>query len=288
MSYPLNTAYLVDQQISLIKTKGLVPTSQQTFTNQSFIDLMNDELQIGIVPFVMKNRSEYFVNSLDTSVVGFQTPYPIPTRAIGGKLRMLSFIDTSGNVFDVPQIFEEDLPFFNQANVYVNAFQFYFEGNNVMLNPQPTASSQGNLRFHYYQRPNYLVLASAASQVISVVPGVSITVGPIPTSFQVGTIMDIVNGTPGFECRQIDNPIASITPSGNNNIITFTHPQSTNIAPGDWLALQGQSPIPQIPLELFPFLNQRVVVKLMEAQGDAPGLQMAQGKLNEIEKACEH
>lgn len=284
-----NSQYLVDQQIVLIKTKGLIPTSQQTFQTQDFLNLLNDEMQIGVVPFILKNRSEYFVTPVLTPIVSKQNLYSIPTRAIGGKIRELSYIDTNGNYYDVPQIFEEDLPFFNNSNVYLNAYQFYFQGNNAVIVPTPQSSSNGNLLFTIYQRPNYLVSAASCAQITAINTSTqTVTVQVVPSTFTSGTVIDFVNGTPGFECRGINNTLASVTVAGAVVNLTFGSVLPTTLQVGDWVALQGQTPVPQIPLELFPMLNQRVVVKIMEAQGDAAGLASAQAKLMEIEKACEH
>jgi hypothetical protein len=52
---------------------------------------------------------------------------------------------------------------------------------------------------------------------------------------------------------------------------------------GDQIAFAGESCIPQIPDELHSVLAQRVVCRIMEAQGDQAGLQAANGKLADME-----
>lgn len=59
----------------------------------------------------------------------------------------------------------------------------------------------------------------------------------------------------------------------------------SGLSVGDWLALEGQTPIPQIPVEFRPLLEQRVVVKLYELQGFLEKMKIAQKKLEELERS---
>lgn len=273
--------------LASIKTRGLLPTSQQTYTDSDLITLANDELQIGVVPFIMKFRSEYYVTDEQDAIVSNKDSYDIPTRAIGGKVRNLCVVDNLDNEYDLPQIAKEDRKFYNtqSGNANFNAFVFYFEGNAVKICPKPTnVTSQTYLKQAYYIRPSQLIASSSAAQITAIDTGLlQVTVNIVPTGMSASTPIDFVRGTPGFECRAID-----ITPvSLAGTIFTFSSlPES--LAVGDWISLANTSPIPQIPLELFSMLSQRVVVKVMEGLGDAQGLQIAQSKLKEMEDAAAH
>ena len=44
-----------------IKRRAMIPDNQNTFTDQDLIDLMNEEMMIGLVPSVLQTKEEYFI-----------------------------------------------------------------------------------------------------------------------------------------------------------------------------------------------------------------------------------
>lgn len=278
--------YTTTALLASIKTRGLIPTSQRTFADIDLLTLANEELQIGIVPFMMKNRSEYFVTDQDQIINANQNNYTIPTRAIGGKVRGLVIVDSSGNEYDMPQIQKEDRRFYNtqSSNSGFYSFVFFFEGNDIILVPTPTQVSQASIRFGYYERPNQLILPTSAAQISSVnFTTNQITVSTVPSSINTSVQIDFIKGKPGFENKAIDQTILGIA----GPILTFSS-LPPNLIMGDYIAPSEQSPFPQIPLELHSMLAQRTVVKVMEGLGDIQGLQTAQSKLREMEDAALH
>lgn len=279
--------YTMTSILASIKTRGLLPTTQQTYQDSDLITLANDELQIGVVPFIMKFRSEYFVTDEQDLIEANKDTYDIPTRAIGGKVRNLVVVDNNDNEYDLPQIAKEDRKFYNvqSGSAQFNAFVFYFEGNTVKICPKPlNIQTQSYLKQAYYIRPSQLTSPSAACLITAIDTTLKqVTVNSVPTNITVTTPIDFVRGTPGFECRAID-----VTPTALSGVVFTFSELPDNLAVGDWVCEANTSPIPQIPLELFSMLSQRVVVKVMEGLGDAQGLQIAQSKLIEMEKAAEH
>lgn len=279
--------YTMTAILASIKTRGLIPTSQQTYLDSDLINLANDELQIGIVPFIMKFRSEYFVTDKTEDINVNDDIYDIPTRAIGGKVRNLVVLDTEGNEYDIPQIAKEERRFYNtqNGNSSYNSFVFYFEGNSVRIVPKPTnAGSQIRLQQSYYIRPSQLIPASSACLITAINSLTNeVTVNAIPVGITGTTVIDFVRGTPGFELRAMD-----ITPVGLAGVVFTLSSIPDGLTVGDWIAPANQSPIPQIPLELFSMLSQRTIIKVMEGLGDAQGLQIAQKKLEEMEAAAAH
>ena len=62
---------------------------------------------------------------------------------------------------------------------------------------------------------------------------------------------------------------------------SVTIPKKLNV--DDAISLPEETSIPQVPIELHPMLAQRVVMRCLEALGDAPGLQAAAAKLADME-----
>jgi hypothetical protein len=90
-----------------IKSRALVPISQATFTEQDLLGFANEITQTRIVPFLIKFREGYFLNSNETEYVmpqaltlesqGPQIPealHPILAQAVACQLlESLGFID---------------------------------------------------------------------------------------------------------------------------------------------------------------------------------------------------
>ena len=72
-----------------------------------------------------------------------------------------------------------------------------------------------------------------------------------------------------------------------SNIAGFDVTLSTlpdGIAVGDYVSESGKSPIPQIPYEGHHLLAQLVAIKVLEALGDAKGMQLAMSKYDSMLK----
>lgn len=271
--------------LTSINNRALVPTSQTTYQTSDILALASEEVRSYIVPMIMKMRSEYFTYaSPDVAIQANVSKYAIPYRAIGGKLRGVQLIDNAGNIFDFPLIEEEDECFFNYGSNTATSFAFKLEGNAVKITPPPTSNSGSFIRFLIYFRPNELVATSAAAQITAINTGTGqVTITAVPSTFSTGTSLDLINGFPGFECRAYDQTPTDITGA----VITFaTLPVGLSV--GDWIALSGQTPIPQIPYDLHPLLAQSTAARLLESQGDVQGLELANAKLKQLEENAMH
>lgn len=270
--------------ITSINNRAFVPSSQSTFAEADILQLATDELQGAVVPFLMKFRSEYFVNAVSIPIVSGQAAYQIPYRAIGGKVRNIDLVDSAGNLYDVPQIEKEDKKFYLMTQYNNGNYVFYFESNQIVLCPIPQAISGMSLRVSFYMRPSSLIDPTAAAQITAInTTSNAITVGTLPSSFSTGMLVDLINGNPMFDNRAYDIALSAI----NGNILTLSSLPPT-LAIGDWVAPQMQSPIPQVPVELHPILAQRTAIKLLEGLGDKEALGIAQAKLGEMEANAEH
>lgn len=272
--------YTTTALLSSIKTRALVPTSQQTFEDSDILALATDELRLGVVPFMMKNRSEYFVTTTDVAIEDGVDTYSIPTRAIGGKVKGLTLVDSNGSVLDFPQIDPSERPQYNSTS-WTQKLVFYFQGNSIVVCPNPVQAQGLSIRISYFTRPGELVAVTDAAQVASI-SGNDVTVTYLPSTISTGVSVDTVKQRPGFECLSTEDTVTVV-----GSVVTFTSAPE-DLAVGDWICLAEQSTIPQIPVELHPLLAQRTAIKLLESLGDAAGVQVAQAKLKEMEEGATH
>ena len=250
-------SYTTADLIASVRRRASLPNSQDLFSEQDLIDFANDEMANSLITTIMSAREDYFVADYDYSVVAGQSDYTIPTRAIGSKLRDVQLL-YSGTIRSLPRLALED-----RTSTTTGPLGFYLKANKVQLSPTPTASTD-TLRLVHFRRPGLLTLTTSAGQVTDIDTDLNnVTVSLAPTSFTNGTEVDFIKQTSGFECIAIDQEIVSISGS----VINFASIPS-ELAVGDWITIAGESPIPQIPLELFQTLVQCVVVRVLDSMGD--------------------
>ena len=88
-------------------------------------------------------------------------------------------------------------------------------------------------------------------------------------------MLDLVQANPHFDTLAIDQVITSVTTTA----IIFSSTLPTRLAVGDWVSLQGQSPVIQLPLELHPLLAQRVANQCLK---NSPHSEAYKNGLNEV------
>ena len=103
----------------------------------------------------------------------------------------------------------------------------------------------------------------------------------VPSDWSVGDTVDVIQPIQGYD---FDGQNIAITSLSNPTIGLAS---VENLEVGDWVALQGNSPIPQLPTCAQAVLTQAVVIKLLESLKDVEGVQIAQQKYNELFKAME-
>lgn len=297
MSEYLTSTTLIEH----IKREGMVPTAQQTFSDDDFLAIANQEIKIGMLPTIMQFHEEYYAVDSDAVTIAASTSkYGIPYRAVGGKLRELFYQDSNSNLRAMSRVSPDNRPYYQQSNFQNNFLFFFLEGNDVVLTPPVGASPSGSLVFSYYFRPNNLVDESRVGTITGIAVGASTTVftldnfpqnlatfyqdGVAQTAFSVSSKLDILQRKPGHKTINFD-----ITPTAIDTVaktVTFANADvsSLGIIVGDIVAFAGECIIPQIPTDLHPMLVQRVVQRVMQALGDAQGYQIASSKVAEMEK----
>jgi len=262
--------------VAAIKRRGSIPTNQQLFSDNDFIALANDELQSSIVPMLMAVREDYFITSKDVAVSSSQgTPatVPIPSDAVGQKLTAVSWVDGSGNLTNVPRLTMEEVS--GNFMDYTQSSGFYVKGNNIVLFPNLN-NGTGTIRLSYVKRPLHLVATTQAGRIRSINTNTNeVTLSNLPSSWVTGDLINVVS-----QLQPFDTIASSIVINGISSP-TIVVSDITNLEVGMWIALDGNSPIPQIPVEAHITLAQATTVKCLEALGDREGMQAAEAKLKQ-------
>jgi hypothetical protein len=245
--------YTTTQLIVNLKRRAMVPTAQNLFSTQDFLDVLNETLKETIIPTVKSVNEEYFVTYTDTAFVSGTAAYDIPSAALGGALRNVTTVDSSGEESKLSRIEPETLGSGLRPN------GFYVQDNQVVVYPTPTQA--GTLRMRYERRTNELVATSSAGQV-SVVGATTVTLSTIPSSWTTSTKVDAIAATPHFKLLGSNVTITNIA----STVLTLSVP--SGLAIGDWICPTGQSVIPQIPVEAQPLLCQAAALRCLKNMSD--------------------
>lgn len=275
--------------IQSIKRRAMVPDNQSTFTDEDFLAFANEEISMGMVPMILRHHEDFFLVNEEVPLVAGKAEYQIPARAIGNKLREISFKDNNGNIYEMTRIEIQDLPHYNDTFRGGVAYAFYVKNNKIVLPGGSTIPANGNLVFSYFMRPNEMVVESRAAQIKSINTStgeIEVYSLPVDSSnaqlFSTSTKLDFIGKNSPHITLNYD-----ITPTNINtgtNIITFNVDDlPSDLEVGDYVNLACECIVPQIPSDLHMQLAQRVAVRCLEAMGDMQGVQVATAKLAELD-----
>jgi hypothetical protein len=261
----------------------MIPSDDKTFTNEDILEIINEEIAVFGIQHLMSTHEEYLLTYEDKTIVSGQAAYAIPERAIGNKLRDVQYIDSSNNVFELSRISVDDLSDYNDSSALERPQIFYIQDNKIVL--VDGLPQDGSLRMYFYLRPNDLVEDKYAATITDInrTTGV-ITVSNFQSDFSTLPELDFVQvKSPN---KILDYDITPTAVDSNTSSITFSLTDiPADLIVGDYLMLQHEAIVPQLPVELHPIISQRAAVHCLEAMGDAQGLQVAQARLQMMEKA---
>lgn len=266
--------YTTTELVNSVKRRITVPTSQNFFLPDNIVAYANDEMFATVVNAIVSVQQEYFVTSVDATVVTGQTAYRMPARASGGMLRDIVMVDVNGNEVAVPRIAPEVVksPLFSKNSGPLSGV--LVKDDNIILIPDETPFMTFTIRFKYMRRPNNLVITSKAGKIVGVNVGANqVTLQSVPSFFTTSLTYDIIRGTPIFTSIGDDLVVTNIS----GNTVTFAA-LPTDTVVGAYLSESNTSPIPQIPYEAHLPLAQLTAATMLDATGDKKNAEVIYAK----------
>ncbi len=236
--------------------------------------MMNREQRLYLMKLMLSVREDYRVAVVDATIVP-GTPTRIPSRAVGAKLKLVELVSgdnaTPLTPLGVASVADD--------TVTGGGGGYYLRDNSIVL---ASTSTTGTLRLHYFRRLNTIVAEEAAAEITTIDTGtkvvtIDVSVNAKPATFLTTATFDLIQGTPHFDLLGFDLAITAT----DATTLTFTATLPADLAVGDYIALKGQTPICQAPVELQDVLVQRSLVKYLESQGD-PKVAVAKASLDEM------
>ncbi len=258
-------AYTTTDFLTSVERQSFSPANQATFTTADILSLGDEVLQATVLPALLGAQEEYLVTYTDYSIVSGTAAYALPERAIGMGAREIQLINQNGSVTDVPRTSLDRLDYFSSTPG--NPRAFYLRGDEIVLVPTPSSSS-ATMRVYYALRPGALVEVSAGAVISSINTGTNqVTVSTIPSTWVTGNIFDLISAKGGQ--RHLSIGLTSTLVSGT----TITLPSlPSGLAVGDYVNLQGESSLIQLPSDLRPALATLVaaemIIGMSQPQGD--------------------
>lgn len=255
------SAYLASVLITAVRDMGMLSSQDQTATTARLLGFLNREQRVWLTKVMMSVREAYRMSTATIAVVSGTTSYRIPSRAVGAKVHLIEIDDGSGGFRTLNPLASEKV----RENAYMGgAGDYYFLDNSIVLASTPTANS--TLRVTYPRRLNTVVDAAEAAEVASFSANaktITLATTPPPDFAPGATSYDIVQGSPHF-----DTLAASESATCAGSVLTFTNALPADLAVGDYVALAGETPICQAPVELQDVLVWRTVFVYLRAMGD--------------------
>lgn len=275
-------AYESAYHIGQVRLRGGLPSTDARFTDAKLLNLLTDELQGNIAPLVHNAKAEHGIVQYTVAGVVGTAEYQLPANAFANTLRDVYWIDSNNNIIPLNQRSAADPLMYALGRNNGTPSHYYMRGARVVLVPPPGAA--GTLALPHYARPNRLV-ASGASTLGGAIASVTLVNGNVDVRLVVslGSIsngaafaaaalspLDIIDGHPPFDFIE-DNLTPDSVVDILNGSVRLQYPvASFEFLPevGDYVYLDGSSPVPQVPAELFPLLHARAALVAVPSTGD--------------------
>lgn len=272
--------------IKTVRRRAMIPNDSSTFTDDDIIEILNEEIDVGLLSTILALNEEHLVVHEDQTVSSGTSEYKIPYRSIGNKLRDVALLDSSNNIYEMSRISLEELSDYRSYRSYQDSDIFYVKNNQVVLVDTTTRAFE-KIRMYFYLRPNKLVKTSDVGVISNIDTDTGVvTVSNFPSDFSTLEAMDFVSKRSPSKILAYD-----IVPSSSSQVtktITFTASDlPSDLSVGDYLCKAEETPVPNIPTELHPVLAQRCAVYVLESLGDTEGLKNAMARLQQMETATQ-
>lgn len=227
--------YTSDTLIEAVKRKISFPIAQVTFSEEDILAFADEEMFLSQVPSILQYHEEYFVYTEDQALVANQSRYPIPTRAIGMKLRDVFYKDSSGQLIEMSRINPDDKAYLQtKGDTFPTPMYYYFQNNNVIISPEVGPSVTGSLQFSYYLRPNALVpneraaVSTSFSKTVtiinaSLVAGDTLTIGGEVITADSDFVIGGSSAVTASNLATFINTLSGLSATASNGVVTVTY-----------------------------------------------------------------
>lgn len=247
--------------IEAVGSRVFLQNNQKTIQDTDIISYANLEMRSKVFPVILQQHEDYYIATETINLVSGVTKYRIPDRSFTQTLRDVAYVDTAGNIDELPftQLSNEDRYPLNGSG---RPSAYYLIGNSIQLLPLNITSPVGSLKVRFAFRPNTLVTMDRVG-TITAISGNDVTLDTVPSNITVGSKIDLITAKHGNEVVDWDVSVSAIAGS----VVTLSSAPDSMIAAGDYMATATETPVLQIPEVGEAFLVERVALRCFQAMG---------------------
>lgn len=264
-------AYTSDELLSRVKARCQIPATEGRLSDSEIYAIADDVMLTSVGRDVYdSDDGRWCVTASDVAITAGTATYRIPSRAYGGNVDQVSFVDASGNEWSSGYVDREEIPSWTSGGTASEFYRFTLEGDHIRVLPTPS-QSVGYIRVRYQRDPSRLVAVSACG-LVTTKNATTITISAAPAGFGSTLTVDVVEGTPSGDTLMLDASATRTT-----TVITISAGVNSEVAAGDYVCLAGETCIPPLPRVAFPWLVAKCSHETLIALGDMEGARALEG-----------
>jgi hypothetical protein len=262
--------------VARVKLRARIPGTESDGTADSdIVSYLNDAMDEEIVPYILSHREDYYVLTEKINMVANTSRYRLPKRAIVNKIREIKYRNGTGTSpnddYDLPIIAREHLDRWNSNSGTSGPGGFYFEDVDIVLVPE-NLNASGSIIVSYYFRPSDLVESTAVRKITVVNTSTKVLTvdSTVPAAWTTANKFDVHSPDSGGEIRMWSRSISD----AGGVLVTFNDAIDGSVVGekqpqvGDYLALEGECFVPQIPKVFHPVLVRAAAASILRDHGD--------------------
>lgn len=231
--------------LSRIRRRLRIPDGSSAMSDAELLQLADEVTRIDLMALMRLSNGEWYVTKYTTPIVANQAEYRIPERVQAGSVRDVTLVDSGNTETDLPELLLEQARTWGSASS-ARVRGHLIEDNKVVLVPTPTTAGL-NLCIRYRRQPSELVLPTDSNvQAITAVTSTKVTVTTLQSALYNASTADVVQASPPFDL--LGGPGTAGNGDFSVNEWTPTDAQvAVDAQVGDYLCIEGFTPIPQMP-----------------------------------------
>lgn len=255
-----------------IKDRGLVPSTQNTISDNTLMAWANDENGLSVAPLIVKYNEDQML--VTTEHVPEKRVVWIPPRALGGNLIDIKvrLPGDEQHVIDPKRINRSNR---DTSQYGYSDYAFYTEGNKLVF--LQDFINDAIVELTYVRRPNKLVFESQSRKIVEIHPD-GFVVNSMAPFITMGQAIDITS----HQYNQlIGQDVMPTLVDPANKKVFCVNPDHLTV--GDLVTLPETTAIVQLPEEYITLLAQRVNLRALMSIGDQAGQQAAMAVIKDME-----
>lgn len=281
-----------DKMILSVRKRTFVPDDTSIFTDSDILEIIDEEMNVQVLEKLQTLHGDNLTVTVDIPR-NEEGAYKMPDRALGNKLRDVQML-IGRELYELAQISVGALSDYSNGNyAEYDMDLFYIENNKIKI----VSPDRGYdfIRMRFYIRPNVLTKLEEAGIINDIIidenaDTLTLSLSQIGKNFASTKLYDLVGCKSPNKIGAYGLQAQTLITSSNNGSIVFKLSEVKDyqdIVLGDFVTLEGETPVPNIPTEMHPLLAQAAAINILESLGDTEALQNANARMDKMSRSVQ-